>query len=117
MEQKIEFDRIINFTSWVKKHYGYSVGKGIWEHSLQYELKMAILQKWFREEHNIDIDIKKLDSDELKARGIAIFSRNYKVGGIHIVKPDAIFVIKDEALYNKYEDALEKGLLESIKKI
>ena len=102
-----ELERLIGFTAWVKKNYGYSVGGGLWKHSLQYELILAILQKWLREEHNMIILITVSDHPKGKVFSFEI-NENYS----RIVRS-----FNEGDWKETYEEALEKGLYEALKLI
>jgi len=63
----------------------------------------SLLQKWLREVHNIDIDLQKHSSGY-----IAVLRVHYTISGNKIIKT---------SLFNTYEEALEKGLVEGLKLI
>lgn len=59
MERKINFtsDPKKPFYKWVKENYGYTVGTGIWEHTLEYGLKLEILKRYCYEKRGVLISI------------------------------------------------------------
>ena len=99
--------KIKGFKEWVEKNYGFGAGGGMWRHSLKYDLILAIVQKWLREEHKIYVDAPlAIYTNQKHAWYLA-----YRYGSE--VRTDGC---KDYS-YNTYEEALEKGLMEALKLI
>ncbi len=97
-----ELTRLIGFTDWVKKNYGYSVGGGLWKHSLQYDLILTILQKWLREEKGIIV----LPEDECHPEIWVFNIKNEDINNHYAMEA-----------FKTYELALERGLYKALKLI
>lgn len=59
-------DPLINFRPWVKSNYGYQVGAGLWNHSLQYSLILNIIQHYLRAAHNTHVNPYPISGDTIK---------------------------------------------------
>ena len=64
----------------------------------------SLLQKWFRDAHNIDIDITRCNAQ----------NHNDGVGYQYECITPVIESISDFKIYGNYEEALEKGLQEAL---
>lgn len=84
-----------------------------------YHLWLADLQKWLRDNYNIDIVIspeRYSDGVNYLVQAQKFNLNNFELSDDNFIE-DASFWYNDDGDYPNYEDALEKGLLEGLKLI
>ncbi len=102
-EQLILFE-ISEFKEWIKNQFGYTIGNGIWEHSLPYICKLVLLQKWLREDKKLNIEI-----------GMQYKTWWYSINKLPYDSLSNEDDIKGGANFKMYEEALKEGLKETLK--
>ena len=98
-----ELERVIGFTAWVKKNYGYTVGGGLWNHSLKFHLILAIAQKWLRDEKEIQVHAY-WDKDADYQCYFGELKKDIKIHG-------------KSFHFSTYEEALERGVIMAIEEL
>ena len=98
--KNIDFKKIEGFGAWLIKTYDFSQTNPHWKYALVYEIKLVSLQKFLREEHNINIFTLYAWEDKFTK----MFQSN--------IESDEWF--KESKLFKTYELALEEGLKQSL---